>query len=411
LLAMFLNSDKEFFLDSSNDSECEEPKNPNTRKIHDLSSNTNENVLSTEQKYSKLFSQEHRKEKLLKLKQQIASRISRRKSETNLLDPSKISSSQPKENSEILDSTSEAEQAGRTPTSSPSKKQITPYRDTKDKMREYDVDSVFDPSKERVRDDDDHEAIKNTKEFVNNPVPKGVTYKTFIVREPGKGFLRHPSFKAYFSKTKRFFLAAKKQPNSKTAYYQISTDMCSVVDKQADSFVGKLRSNFWGTEFVLYNRGQQTQQCAGVKNATFWNENGVIAYQSNVFGMGGPRKFGCFLPSLNPKNIHSITETSTSKGIQEKYRSGNLSDIQVLVNRTPKWNASIGGWMLNFKGRVTRASVKNFQLIDAANYEEVVLQFGRVGDHKFTMDFTYPLTPLQAFAICLSSIDIKLACE
>jgi len=67
--------------------------------------------------------------------------------------------------------------------------------------------------------------------------------------------------------------------------------------------------------------------------------------------------------------------------------------------------------MLNFKGRVTRASVKNFQLVDAANYEEVVLQFGRVGDHKFTMDFTYPLTPLQAFAICLSSIDIKLACE
>jgi len=36
-------------------------------------------------------------------------------------------------------------------------------------------------------------------------------------------------------------------------------------------------------------------------------------------------------------------EAATAKGIQEKYRTGNLSDIQVLVNRTPKWDASIGG--------------------------------------------------------------------
>jgi len=339
---MFLNTDDEFFVDSTNDnSECKERKNPTAREMHDLSSKMDGNVLTTGQR--KLFSQEHRKEKLLKLKQQIASRISRRKSEENLLDPSTISSSLAKENSEVLYSMSEEEQAERTPPSSPSKKQITPYRDTKDKMKEYDVDSVFDPSKERVRVDDEHEAMKNRKEFVNNPVPKGVTYKTFIVREPGKGFLRQSSFKAYFSQTKRFILAAKKQANSKTSYYQISTDLCSVVDKQADSFVGKLRSNFWGTEFVLYNRGQQTQQCAGVKNATFWNENAVVAYQSNVFGMGGPRKFGCFLPSLNPKSTQASAETATSKGIQEKYRSGNLSDIQVLVNRTPKWNSSIGG--------------------------------------------------------------------
>jgi len=67
--------------------------------------------------------------------------------------------------------------------------------------------------------------------------------------------------------------------------------------------------------------------------------------------------------------------------------------------------------MLNFKGRVTKASVKNFQLIDSANYDDVLLQFGRVGDNKFNMDFTYPLTPLQAFGICLSSMDTKLACE
>ena len=43
--------------------------------------------------------------------------------------------------------------------------------------------------------------------------------------------------------------------------------------------------------------------------------------------------------------------------------------------------------------------------------DSVVLQFGRVGKDLFTMDYQWPLSPLQAFAICLSSFDYKLACE
>ena len=43
--------------------------------------------------------------------------------------------------------------------------------------------------------------------------------------------------------------------------------------------------------------------------------------------------------------------------------------------------------------------------------ERTILQFGKVGGDAFTMDYAYPLTPLQAFAICLSSFDSKLACE
>ena len=84
-------------------------------------------------------------------------------------------------------------------------------------------------------------------------------------------------------------------------------------------------------------------------------------------------------------------------------------------------------YVLNFHGRVTQASVKNFQLVHAANSEYlyvvlkcfislfiaeyIVLQFGRVSEDTFTMDVQFPLCPLQAFAICLSSLDSKLACE
>lgn len=39
------------------------------------------------------------------------------------------------------------------------------------------------------------------------------------------------------------------------------------------------------------------------------------------------------------------------------------------------------------------------------------MQFGRVAEDVFTLDYNYPLCALQAFAIGLSSFDSKLVCE
>ena len=99
----------------------------------------------------------------------------------------------------------------------------------------------------------------------------------------------------------------------------------------------------------------------------------------------------------------------------------------VLRNKVPRWHEQLQCWCLNFRGRVTVASVKNFQLIaahepvggaasatsigDAADHDKIILQFGKIGKDLFTMDYRYPLSAFQAFAICLSSFDVKLACE
>ena len=97
----------------------------------------------------------------------------------------------------------------------------------------------------------------------------------------------------------------------------------------------------------------------------------------------------------------------------------------VLRNKPPRWHEQLQCWCLNFRGRVTIASVKNFQLIAATtppagaptpsqptpDPDKVILQFGKVARDMFTMDYRYPLSAFQAFAICLSSFDTKLACE
>ena len=56
-----------------------------------------------------------------------------------------------------------------------------------------------------------------------------------------------------------------------------------------------------------------------------------------------------------------------------------LKDMVLLRNKPPKWNEQLGAYCLNFSGRVTAASVKNFQLIEEGDASErVVLQYGKV---------------------------------
>src|SRR5207237_787663 len=92
----------------------------------------------------------------------------------------------------------------------------------------------------------------------------------------------------------------------------------------------------------------------------------------------------------------------------------------VLKNKSPRWHEQLQCWCLNFCGRVTVASVKNFQLvvsvdpslsISDAEQENLILQFGKISKDIFTMDYRYPLLAFQAFAICLTSFDNKPACE
>lgn len=84
--------------------------------------------------------------------------------------------------------------------------------------------------------------------------------------------------------------------------------------------------------------------------------------------------------------------------------------LLALQNRPPWWNIELGAFVLNFGGRVSVASVKNFQLCDRNDQEHIMLQFGRIqGRHAFTMDFQHPLTAMQAFAIAISSLQSKIS--
>lgn len=50
----------------------------------------------------------------------------------------------------------------------------------------------------------------------------------------------------------------------------------------------------------------------------------------------------------------------------------------VFVNKKPEWNEEIQGYMLNFAGKVKKASIKNFILEDENNSENSRMVFGKI---------------------------------
>ncbi|KVI10964.1 F-box domain, cyclin-like protein [Cynara cardunculus var. scolymus] len=278
----------------------------------------------------------------------------------------------------------------------------------------------------------------------------------------------------------KFLLSAKRTRRTTCTEYVISMDADNIT-RSSNTYIGKLRSNFLGTKFIIYDTqpphsGAQIPT-PGRSSRRFYSKKvspkmpsgsyniAHITYELNVLGTRGPRRMHCVMHSipssslepggsvpgqpellLPPRSLEdSFRSMSFSKSLDHstEFSSSRFSEIMraatstdapdsekskmplVLKNKSPRWHEQLQCWCLNFRGRVTIASVKNFQLIAAppvagtsqpaqpppADHDKVILQFGKVGKDMFTMDYRYPLSAFQAFAICLSSFDTKLACE
>lgn len=258
--------------------------------------------------------------------------------------------------------------------------------------------------------------IDDLESFAFMPAPQGTTIKCRITRDK-KGVDRNlfPTYFLHLEKDdgkKIFLLAGRKRKKSKTSNYLISTDPTDL-SRTGESFTGKLRSNYVGTKFTCYDNGKNPRK-GGVMmdGSNIREELCAVLYETNVLGFKGPRKMSVIIPGMGLDHQRvPVRPRSEHEMLLERYRTGNMENLIELHNKTPVWNDDTQSYVLNFHGRVTQASVKNFQVIHENDPDYIVMQFGRVADDIFTMDFNYPLCALQAFSIALSSFDGKLACE
>lgn len=258
------------------------------------------------------------------------------------------------------------------------------------------------------------------KSFLMNPVPKSAgMIECRIIRERTGLNKLFPKY-TLESDAGVFMMTAKKQSHNKTSNYAISMNKGDCT-KDSDGFLGKLRSNFLGLEFVAYSNGLNPKkidanmsQVHAIQLAR--QELVAIQYSSSLWGgtkPRGPRKMSAVIPRVQANGERMLCRTLNpdTEGLLALAKADNTTLTEQYTNKPPKWNEQIGAFVLNFNKRVTQASVKNFQFTNADDPDTVFLQFGRVGKDVFNMDFRYPFSPFQAFAICLSSFDYKICCE
>jgi hypothetical protein len=116
---------------------------------------------------------------------------------------------------------------------------------------------------------------------IMKPAPKGILVQCRIERDKGFDKL-HPEYHLYLEipeGKKVFLLAARKRKRSKTSNYLISLDKGDL-SRASENYVGKVRSNFVGTEFVLYDKGEAPTAEGNADPAKVRQELGGVIYVS-----------------------------------------------------------------------------------------------------------------------------------
>lgn len=313
--------------------------------------------------------------------------------------------------------------------------------------------------------------ISISKRWLSKPCSyRDQTLKCYITREKGTMTLQPTVYRCFleFESTDdesdderpkpppqgRFMMSAKKKivKRNGSSYYLISLDYDpNLDDRGSESMLGKMRGNNVGNRYLVTDHGLPPEKT--VVPSMRRKEHGVVSFE---FDSGGPSKIECHVPYVSASGLMSVWQPeSEEEGLErcvesftgsvgagagegigikpesvEKWKDNQK--LFLLRNKQPKWDEAHGGHVLNFQGRVTESSVKNFQLVcrevdlhsdpqsqgprsaygtkgPLVDPEEIVLQFGRVGKQRFTMDFKFPLSPLQAFSICVACLDGKLA--
>ncbi|XP_056152255.1 tubby-related protein 4-like [Lampris incognitus] len=101
-----------------------------------------------------------------------------------------------------------------------------------------------------------------------------------------------------------------------------------------------------------------------------------------------------------------LEEIKCRKASEREDRSlGSQGFVYVMANKQPLWNEATQVYQLDFGGRVTQESAKNFQIeLDGRQ----VMQFGRIDGNAYILDFQYPFSAVQAFAVALANVTQRL---
>ena len=230
---------------------------------------------------------------------------------------------------------------------------------------------------------------------LSRPVPKDTMLRCRLVRKRS-AVGNYPTYALYVEDggDGRFLLAARRRKKSATSNYVLSVDPDDL-SREGAGFCAKLRANYLGNHYVLFD--------AGDKRVNERRELAAVRWKPGVASLGGgPRQVNVVLPISSddpaaavdppptPANaagergglhwtdreapaVGSGAEAGGGAGAEEgnlmrayerqKKSKGAPRAVLLLRNKKPTWDPARRANVLDFQGRVTETSVKNFQLV------------------------------------------------
>lgn len=112
-----------------------------------------------------------------------------------------------------------------------------------------------------------------------------------------------PKYTLALSDGNKFLLTGKKRTGNATSNYLISLDQ-EKLGKESAGYLGKVRSNFLGTEFYIYDTGENPDKAKSPDNVR--RQHGVVQYETNVLGSKGPRRMKVLLPNVDIQGNQAV---------------------------------------------------------------------------------------------------------
>ena len=230
--------------------------------------------------------------------------------------------------------------------------------------------------------------------------------------------------------------------SSSSSSFASSSFLFSLLEPTSSIYLGVMASNFSGTQFTMHDYRINNPKD---KNGAI-HELGVVLYETNLTG-----RVPNSLRALVPRWDEQYMETEQTSKLVERWQTikattvlekRKLSDkllrkkktkeqqaqyaaveqveqaqLLILETKKPEWSEKLNAWTLNFAGRVKEPSKRNFMLViqqdDAALVSEFgqktpLLRFGKISKDRYALDFSYPLSPVQAMGIALTTFAQKL---
>jgi tubby and related proteins len=191
---------------------------------------------------------------------------------------------------------------------------------------------------------------RNLRNFLMAPAPKEAgVIQCYIKRDKSTFRKMFPEYRVYIKiptanggERDLFLMCGKKRSGQKTSNYLISMSEDDL-RRNSHNYLGKLRANFVGTEFRIYDNGSNPDDLDNddsESSSSARQELGVVQYESNVMGSRGPRRMQVGLPRIQENGL-PLPSVQGKESMMSKFKKRDFTQMVVAYNKPPRWNETV----------------------------------------------------------------------